>query len=187
MRNSFRALLLFACCTRLGAGPADIADRNARQASEAFRRSNTTMHAWLKRADPVTGLLPRTGKEPYWAVKDSAADLYPFMILAAYFTERPLYGGRMRDILRQEVLLSQRLGRLSDDVAPGGKGFMNAEPDTDRIIFGSSEYAKDGLLPLTEVLGDSPWYYRLRGITDDIVKHAPYDSPRGKLPARSAA
>lgn len=170
----------------LGGQAEDTAARNARQASEALWQSNRVMHAWLKRQDPVTRLLPRTGKDWNWVVKDSAADLYPFMVICSRFSEPALYGNEMLDILRQEALLSTRVGRLSDDVLPGGKGFAFPTVDMDRIIFGSSEYAKDGLLPLSELLGETPWYDRLLGIATDIVSHSPYDSPRGKLPARTS-
>ncbi len=173
-------------CLGLTAGPTEDAARHARQAEEAFWRSNRAMHAWLARRDPVTGLLPRRGDEPSWVVKDSAADLYPFLVLAAYFTERPLYETAMREILRCEVLRSTRVGRLADDVAPGAAGFLHREIDMDRIIFGSSEYAKDGLLAITELLGETPWYWRLLGLTEDILARAPYRSRRGPLPARSA-
>lgn len=168
------------------ATPSDLAARNTRLASEAFRRANEVTHAWLDRADPVTGLLPRRGNDPNWVVRDSAADLYPFMVLCSYFTEPSLYNGMMRYILRQESRLTTRVGRLADDLQPGGAGFVHRDIDLDRIIFGSSEYMKDGLIPITELLGDTPWYYRMRGIAGDIAHHAPYASDRGKLPARTA-
>lgn len=170
----------------LMADPLEEATRNARQAREALWRSNRAMHAWLARRDPVTGLLPRRGDDPNWIVRDSAADLYPFLVLAAYFTERPLYETAMREILRREVLHATRVGCLADDVAPGKAGFLHRDVDMDRIIFGSSEYAKDGLLAITELLGETPWYWRLRGIVEDILAHAPHRTRRGRLPARTA-
>lgn len=170
----------------LMADPLEEAARNARQAGEALWRSNRAMHAWLARRDPVTGLLPRRGDDPNWIVRDSAADLYPFLVLAAYFTERPLYKTAMREILRREVLHATRVGRLADDVAPGKAGFLHRDVEMDRIIFGSSEYAKDGLLAITELLGETPWYWRLRGIVEDILAHAPHRTRRGRLPARTA-
>ena len=51
----------------------------------------------------------------------------------------------------------------------GNAEFAAAEPNLDRMIFGSCEYAKDGLLPLTELLGYSAWYERLLGITDSTL------------------
>jgi hypothetical protein len=168
-----------------------LAVRNGRLATRALVDSNRIMHAWLGQRDDVTGLLPRRGvftgdrRDPNWVVADSAADLYPFMVMAARFTEPAIYDGPMMDILRQETLLSTRVGRLSDDMQPGGRGFVRAEVDLDSIIFGSSEYMKDGLIPLTELFGDTPWYHRMQGITADIIRHAPYETSRGRLPAQT--
>ena len=51
------------------------------------------------------------------------------------------------------------------------------------LIFGASEYVKDGLLPLTEYLGHSPWSERMIAITDDVWAHAPVQSEFGALPS----
>ncbi|MEA1997558.1 MAG: hypothetical protein U9N45_07950, partial [Gemmatimonadota bacterium] len=156
---------------------------HGRQAQEALVRSKRVMEAWLGRLDPATGLLPRTGKNPAWYVRDSAADLYPFLVMAAWFTDRPLYEGTMHEILRNEISHTTRVGMLSDNVLPGGRGFEHEDADLDRIIFGSCEYAKDGLLPLTELLGHRAWYDRLLGIADDMIKYAPYETRFGRLPS----
>lgn len=162
------------------------AAHNGRMAGEALVRSNRVMHAWLKLADPVTGLLPRMENNPNWVVRDSAADLYPFMVLASYFTEPYLYETSMRHILHQEMLLTRRAGNLSDDLQPGGRGFVRPTLEMDEVIFGSSEYMKDGLLPITELLGETPWYYRMRDIADDMVALAPYKWKGAPLPAQTA-
>jgi len=183
--------LPFCCSIILGLSSGLAADNlerarlNGIAAQEALVRSRRVLYAYLDRLDPVTGLLPRTGREPAWYVRDSAADLYPFLVMAAKFTDRPVYEKQMHEILRSEVRHSTRLGMLSDNVLPGG-GFVEREPDIDRLIFGSCEYAKDGLLPLTELLGPSPWFERLLGIADDIIAYAPYSGPAGRLPSLSA-
>ncbi len=164
---------------------------NGRQATRALVDSQRVMRAWLARRDATTGLLPHRGTfqgakyDPSWVVMNTAADLYPFMVMAARLTEPATYHGAMLEILRQETLLTTRVGRLSDDVHGGGKGFVRATPDMDAIIFGSSEYMKDGLIPLTELFGDTPWYHRMEGIASDIVTHAPYRTSRGMLPAQT--
>ncbi len=186
MRFLFLFLLLLCTPPVLAAAAAGDAVRNARQAGQALWQAHRVMHAWMKRADPVTGLLPRTGRDPNWVVRDSAADLYPFLVICSRLTEPGMFDNQMPLILRQEHLLTRRLGRLSDDFAAGGAGFVAAEADIDRIIFGSSEYAKDGLLPLVELLGDTAREQRLVGIAEDLARYAPYDSPRGKLPARTS-
>ena len=172
--------------------PVPTAGENGRMATRALVDSQRIMHAWLARRDATTGLLPHRGEfrgsryDPSWVVANTAADLYPFMVMAARFTEPAAYHGAMLDILRQETLLTTRVGRLSDDVHGGGKGFVRATPDMDAIIFGSSEYMKDGLIPLTELFGDTPWYHRMEGIASDIVTQAPYRTARGTLPAQTA-
>ena len=170
---------------------AAVAARNGRLATRALVTSNRIMHGWLARRDTSSGLLPHRGRfqgsepDPSWVVANTAADLYPFMVMAARLTEPDVYHGAMLEILRQEMLLTTRVARLSDDVKGGGQGFVRAMPDMDAIIFGSSEYMKDGLIPLTELFGDTPWYHRMQGIAADIITHAPYDTARGRLPAQT--
>ena len=175
------------------AGPADnfrreaveVARRNGVAAQEALLRSRRVLHAYVKRMDPVTRLLPSRAGIKTWQVRNAAADLYPFLVMAAYYTDRPAYENEMFEILRSEVLYSTRLGMLSDDVLPGGRGFERKDVDLDWLIFGSCEYVKDGLLPLTELLGHTPWFDRMVGIVDDIIVHAPYESRFGRLPSLS--
>ncbi|MFN0166125.1 MAG: hypothetical protein ACKV22_06810 [Bryobacteraceae bacterium] len=186
MRRFVFACTLLPIAAALANGPVEIARGNGRQASEAMERSRRVMHAWLKLADPVTSLLPRTTTNPAWVVRDSGADLYPFMVLIAAYTEPELLDSAMMHILRQETLLTTRVGRLSDDVLPGGKGWVRPDVQMDEILFGSSEYVKDGLITITELLGETPWYHRMRGISTDLVKYAPYRWGERKIPAQSA-
>ena len=51
------------------------------------------------------------------------------------------------------------------------------------MIFDNSEYVKDGLMPLTELLGKTPWTVRMVGIIDDILKHAPIKTAAGMIPS----
>lgn len=185
-RPTLAALLLLALAWPIYADPADEASRNGAQAQEAFKRSQRVMNAWLQRADPVTGLLQRRGTENVWYVRDSAADLYPFLVMAAYYTDRPTYETRMFAILRNELLHTRRVGQLSDNVLFGNSGFENPEVDLDAIIFGNCEYVKDGLLPLSELLGHHQWYERMRSIVDDIIAYAPYETRFGTVPSLSA-
>jgi len=160
------------------------AEANARCANEAFYRSRRFVDGWLKHADPKSGLIPRnlTASRDLWNAKDSAADNYPFMVLTAAMTDRPLLDGRMLDMLRAETRLTSRIDRLPDDFLFSKQGFATEKPKLDAIIFGSAEYVKDGLIPVTEWLGPSPWSERAIGIIDDIWKHAPVDTPFGKIP-----
>ena len=154
---------------------------NGKVVNEGFIRCRRYVEGWLKMADPVTGLIPRNIKDNYWNPKDSGADNYPFMVLTAALTDRSLFEGRMMEMLRTEIKLTSRLDRLPDTYVFAKKKFHSKKPIFSRIMFGSSEYVKDGLLPLTEWLGPSPWYDRMIGILDDMWKHAPLDTPYGKI------
>ena len=138
----------------------DKALENGKLANEGFVRCQNYVKAWLSHADPNTGLIPkglRGDRKDIWNAQDAAADNYPFMVLTAAITDRPLFEGRMLDMLRTETRLTSRIGALPDTYSFSKQTFVTAEPDLGRIIFGSSEYIKDGLLPLTEWLGPAPW------------------------------
>ncbi len=157
---------------------------NAEAASEAFERCHRYVEAWLAHADPATGLIPRNLRESkdFWNGRDSAADNYPFMVLTAALTDRPLMNGRLLDILRTEQKLTARVDRLADDYSFSKRGWRREKFDLDATIFDSAEYVKDGLIPLTEWLGPSPWSKRMIGLVDDIWKNAKIETPFGKIP-----
>lgn len=165
----------------------DEALKNGRMANEGMKRCQKYMNAWLTYSDPATGLIPRnlTGDRHIWNAKDAAADNYPFMVLTSAITDREMFEGVMLDILRKETLLTSRIGRLPDTYSFTKRDFEYARPDLDRIIFGASEYVKDGLLPLTEWIGQSPWSERMIGILDDIWIHASVETPFGHIPSRN--
>ncbi len=158
---------------------------HGRQASEQLTRCHRFVQGWLAHADPETGLIPRNlaRDRDIWNAQDAAADNYPFMVLTSALTDRTLMQGRMRQMLRTETRLTSRIDRLPDTWSFSRQAFVAPQPNLERIIFGSSEYVKDGLLPLTEWLGKSPWSERMLGIVDDIWKHAPVETPFGNLPS----
>ncbi len=161
------------------------AARNGLLANQAFFRSRRFIDGWLKHADPKTGLIPRNlgRNRDFWNAKDAAADNYPFMVITSAMTDRPLFAGRMHEMLRTETTLTRRIGNMPDDYSFVKQGFLRDKPNLDAIIFGSSEYMKDGLISITEWLGRCPWTERLQGILDDVWKHAPVETPRGKIPS----
>ena len=157
------------------------ASKNAEQANEGFKRSDKFVRGWLELADPKTGLIPRNTKDLYWNAQDSAADNYPFMVLTSSFTDTSLFQGKMKDMLDTEIKLTSRIDSLPDTFDFKTQKFRTDKPNINSIIFGSSEYIKDGLLPLTEWLGKSPWYDRMIAILDDMWLHAPVETPFGKI------
>ena len=163
------------------------AEQHARQANEAFYRSRRFVDGWLAHADPASGLIPRnlTDSRDFWNGRDSAADNYPFMVLTAAMTDKPLLDGRMLGMLRSETKLTCRIDRLPDDYSFSKKGWRREQLQLDAIIFDGAEYVKDGLLPITEWLGPSPWSERAVGIIEDIWKHAAIATPFGPIPTHN--
>ena len=156
---------------------------NGRLANEGFVHCRNYVKGWLRYADRKTGLIPRnlSRDKDIWNAQDSAADNYPFMVLTAAVIDRPLFEGRMLNMLRTETQLTSRVGSLPDTYSFTKQGFDNSKEDMGRIIFGSSEYVKDGLLPLTEWLGPSPWSQRMINILDDLWAHASFKTPYGNI------
>lgn len=155
------------------------------QANEALRRCRKFVDGWLSNADPKTGLIPRNLGESkhFWNGRDSAADNYAFMVLTCALTDRPLFEGRMLEMLRTETKLTSRVGALPGDYDFNKEGFRHDEPDLSRLIFDGSEYVKDGLMPITELLGHTPWSERMIAIVDSILENASFETPFGTLPA----
>lgn len=159
------------------------AEKHARLAHEALYRSRRYVDGWLAHTDPATGLIPRNlTQSNFWNGRDCGADNYPFMVLTASITDRPLMEGQLLNMLRTETRLTCRVDRLPDDYDFAKQGWRREKVDLDAIIFDGAEYVKDGLLFTAEWMGPSPWSERMLGIIDDIWKNAPVDTPFGKIP-----
>jgi hypothetical protein len=172
-------------------GP-EAAFSRARENSARFARTvgaaDRLMRVWLKSADPPTLLLPDrldgpgNGRRPgdttvEYTPHNSGADLYPYLILTAHLTDPDLFAGRMREMLRNEVRFTTTKGSVPGNLnlRTGGLG-----PPS---LFGAGEYAKDGLLTVTEYLGRTPWFTRMVDMTVDAMALAPVESRFGLLPA----
>lgn len=162
-----------------------IAQQNSGQSQQAIRFCRRYAHGWLAHADATTGLLPRRvdqADQRFWNAKDCAADNYPFLTLVAEITGDYHLRRIVRHILDQEQKLTSRIDSLPDDFLFQTQAFRTAEPNVPDVIFGAAEYAKDGLIPVTEWVGPGPWSKRMIGLIRDIWKHAAVDSPVGKVP-----
>lgn len=163
----------------------------ARANGETFEQVVASMQkllkAWLTHADSKTLLLPDRipglrGTAPgdtrrLYTPHNSGADLYPYLILTAHLTDPDLYHGRMMHMLRSEI----RHTTVQESIP------ANLEMSTGELgppsLFGAGEYAKDGLLAVTEYLGRTPWFYRMVDMVADAMNLAPVESRFGKLPA----
>ncbi len=168
----------------------DAARRNGIRVNEILLRTRRMLHAWLRHADRETLLLPdrlpglirgKLNTELIYTPHNSGADNYPYLILTAYFTEPALYHGRMMEMLRNEVRYT---------CAPGTLLPADFDLRTRRLgspsFFGAGEYAKDGLLAVTELLGRTAWYFRMVDMIREFSRRAPVATRFGRLPDTGA-
>jgi hypothetical protein len=146
------------------------ARNNARLVNKGFNQCIQFVNAWMKYADPSTGLIPRNIKESkdFWNAWDAAADNYPFMVMTSSILMPEFFKGKALEMLETEKRLTSRIGKLPDSYSFSKKTFLNESIDTNQIIFGAAEYMKDGLIPLTEWLGKSAWSDRMLEILNDL-------------------
>jgi hypothetical protein len=154
---------------------------NGVQFEKAVAASRRVLQVWLTHADPKTLLLPDRldvdrGKWIY-TPHNSGADLYPYLVLTAQLTDPDLYEGRMLEMLRNEIRFTSAKASV-----PGNLTFATGELGPPSL-FGAGEYAKDGLVSVTEYLGRTPWFYRMVDLTADAMEQAAVPTKFGKLPA----
>jgi hypothetical protein len=154
---------------------------NGRQFEQAVAASRRLLHAWLKQADERTTLLPDrlVPDRSQWVYTphNSGADLYPYLVLTAHLTDPDLYNARMIEMLRNEIRFTSARASV-----PGNLMLATGELGP-ASLFGAGEYAKDGLVSVTEYLGRTPWFYRMVDMTADAMAQAPVQSRFGMLPA----
>ena len=175
-RLKFLISLLFimvfcTCQTRFRDDVIQKANLNGKQANESYIRSLNFVKAWMTKTDEETGLIPTnlTKASDIWEAHNSAADNYAFMVLTSYLLDKDLYNGKMAEMLETEKKLTSRVKSLPDIWSFSKKGFLHDSINMDRIVFGASEYVKDGLIPLNEYIGISPWHNRMMEMVDDLA------------------
>lgn len=154
-------------------------DRFGADHERALSASQRLMKAWLRHADAKTMLLPDRplDAKPTYTPHNSGADLYPYLILTARLTDPDLYEGRMREMLRNEIRYT-----AAKDGVPGNLELKSGALGPPSL-FGAGEYAKDGLITVTEYLGRTPWTDRMADLVAAAMARAPLASRFGNLAA----
>lgn len=164
---------------------------NGREFHDALASAQRLLKVWLTHADAKTLLLPdripggtrglaANDARRLYTPHNSGADLYPYLVLTAHVTDPDLYRGRLLQMLRNEVRYTTR-----QDSVPGNLEMSSGELGPPSL-FGAGEYAKDGLLSITEYLGRTPWFYRMVDMIADAMERAPVGSRFGNLPGSDA-
>ena len=144
---------------------------NGKLANEGYVRSLKFVKGWLTKTDSASGLIPTnlTKAIDIWEPHNSAADNYPFMVLTTYLLDKDLYNGKMLEMLNTEQKLTSRVKSLPDIYSFSKQNFMSDELKINQVIFGTSEYIKDGLIPINEYIGQSPWQDRMMEMLEDLA------------------
>jgi hypothetical protein len=154
---------------------------NSYLAHEAFLESKKVLDFWMQRQDPETKLFV-THSSSYgngWVYEDTASDLYPFLVIAAYLLDREQLPAL------QGTLMSERA--LSAGALPKSALTSKGEPLSGTIeerIFGSVEYMKDGLLSISELMGRNDWFNRMEELTRVVFDVAPVKTAFGPIPSQ---
>ncbi|BCS32177.1 hypothetical protein TBR22_A13870 [Luteitalea sp. TBR-22] len=181
-RVAVAAALGIATCAGIGAQERSAGDEARARAADyatAMAACQRTLQAWLRDADPVTTLMPDrvTGQARVATPHNFSADLYPYLILTARFTDPAVYEGRMMEILRNEVRYM-----TADGSVPGNYDIATRTLGP-ASLFGAGEYAKDGLITVTELLGRTAWFHRMADMIADAMERAPHETRWGRIPA----
>jgi hypothetical protein len=164
---------MFASCEKQAEFQQEIINQaieNGKLANEGYARSLLFVEGWLTKTDSASGLIPTnlTKQKDVWEPHNSAADNYAFMVLTAYLLDKDLYNGEMLDMLNTEKKLTSRVKSLPDIYSFSKQNFLTDEIIVSQVIFGTSEYIKDGLIPINEYIGKSPWQDRMLEMLTDL-------------------
>lgn len=167
----------------------------ARKSAEIAGITLSKVQRWLHevalpKIDPKTGLYISHNRgsaryrEALWNYDDAAADTYPFLFWAAWYTDHEIINGPILEVLEAEQRHCNYLDRIP--TAVNHRTLEKVIKSKENLIFAASEYLKDGLIPIVEVSGkNTPWFQRMQDIEDDIWKHADVDTPYGKIPSHN--
>jgi hypothetical protein len=158
---------------------------SAIKATDGFERSLRFVKGWDQWRDKKTGLYWQNLNSPLWTPENSAADLWPFMVLTTFYTDKALFEGQMRETLKNEIALTSRVGVLPDDYDLTTYAFVTPAPVMPDVIFGAAEYIKDGLTPIAELLNDKPYFDRMTSIATAICAGASIPTAKGPIPSAS--
>jgi hypothetical protein len=154
-------------------------------AAEAQLRAARVLDRWTPRIDPETGLLPRgvAAQDQVWDYANTGADLYPHLTIAAALL-RPSVSPALEQVLTAEQRLADATGLPADvDLLSDRAKNRARDNDLDDRTYGGVEYAKDGLLPLSERLGRGPWFQRMEQLARATDSSASISTPFGRIPS----
>jgi hypothetical protein len=155
-------------------------------ARDALATCEAFVEGWLAYQDEETRLIPDEIDQSAWWPEDAAADNWPFMVITSWITNEQRFENEMKLMLGSEQARTNRLDPpLAAPYDLNANDYLFADPDLENLIFGSMEYVKDGLMPITNLLvaDGNAWTNRLLELMDSIWEHASVETDFGMVPA----
>lgn len=149
---------------------------------EALRRAHAVHTAWLERKVPGTALYSQKDGAPEWNYRNTAADFFAFHLLAGLRLNPGSLDSLMATLKSEEALRTS--SGLCQPVR--ARDARQVEADHDELLFGSSEYLKDGLLSVLEWHGPDIVLDRMLSITDAIIAESRHNSRFGPIVGKGA-
>ncbi|MBM3891380.1 MAG: hypothetical protein FJ388_19885, partial [Verrucomicrobia bacterium] len=146
----------------------DIAARRGRVAGDCGRAAHRLLQGWIDlQQDPQTHLFSR-GKQ--WDYHNEAADHYSSLVLIASYVNPAL--NEKGGALHQTLLNSQQLCATPSGL-PVAYDLKNQKPGLPATLTALTEWTRDGLIRIVEVLGtDNDWYRELERLVDAMLAEA---------------
>jgi hypothetical protein len=152
---------------------------NATLSQEAFQRAYRTLKAWETVREPSTGLVPYAASPFYneWDSEDVAADLFSHLLIASVYLDSDSQTSWVQALENGHEICGALSCRIELDSG------MVVEQDLDTQVFGTAEYAKDGLLAIVERFGPGPWFDRMTEGVNAILDVAYVETQAGLIPS----
>lgn len=156
----------------------EAAETNATLSHEALLRARAVHQAWLRLRHPATKLYGQARGKPEWNYRNTAADFFCFHLHAG-LRLNPAGMPSLTETLAAEAALRTPAGLCRPVMADTGKVI---DVDHDELMFGTSEYVKDGLLSVYERHGGGLIGDRMRALVDALIRQSRQGSKFGPLP-----
>jgi hypothetical protein len=175
-------------CSVSEAAKFEQAEERGRRSAESIYRILRAIDAWLEITDDSTGFLPRNVNTPAWVIKDSQADNYPWLYVAARLFGQDSVINRLERMHFSEIERANSFDdRLPRDLNFHDKSDTGSAPGgLDEVLFAASEYLKDGLLSIIESgQGKDIHFSRLRDLSSLVIEHSNVQTPFGRIPTNN--
>lgn len=147
---------------------------------EAMLRARAVHHAWMAHRDPETALFRHEPSRPYWTYADIGADFFGHQLNVALLTDAPSVPLLLATIEAERALAPPGALSTRGDARTG----KPIEQSRRLKVFGTTEYVKDGLMPVFERHAHPAVRARILEIVSAVLANSDRPSRFGPIPDR---